>query len=120
MASQADIHVVDVHRPQIERTVLTLGTPARNEYVPRLVVGVGGGAVAFYRNIGGIQNRIHVQSFRYGSGGFTAGDDIEVADELAYPYPLAFTQVSQDAYFLAWTVGSGSDLHLRARFQTVP
>jgi len=120
VTSQADIHVVDLQRPLAERVPLVVGTPARNEHGPRLVVRDNGGVVAFYRNIGGLQNRIHVQSFRVESGAFTPGDDIEVMDELAYPYPLAFTGVSDVAFFLAWTVGSGSNLHLRGRFLTVP
>lgn len=100
---------------------LEIGAPGRLDHTPTVVSAADGGVVAWYRNIAGFQNELHVQRF-YGSGqGLTAGDTAQIpTDAPAAPYAPALERVTDDVYFVGWSQGQSPALRLKGRFVQLP
>jgi hypothetical protein len=113
-----DIRLTDVERPLAERPVEVLGAARVVDHSPVIAPSSdgGGGAVAYYRNVSGLSNRLIVQRFTYDGTDFTIGPELEVVSMRAAPYPPAITHVLGDLYFVAWSEGTSPAFRLRGRF----
>ncbi len=101
----------------------TVGAPSasfgglgRLDHSPTVAAGVGGGAVAYYRNVSGIRNQVVVQPFTFDGASFTLGSEQLLDTESAAPYGAAITHVRDNIYFVAWSAGASPELYLEGRF----
>lgn len=96
-----------------------LGEAGRS-FSPALAAAPGGGAVAYYQNVSGIQNQLWALRFTHSTWGFQLGSPVQVTLEMVAPYPPTIAHVTQDVYFLAWSQGDSPDFRLMGAFVRLP
>lgn len=98
-----------------------LGRNGRLDFSPRVVLTGGGGVVAWYRNVAGLENELVMQPFTDAGGAVTLGEEIIVSgDRPAAPYPPAVTEIADGLGLVVWSSGTSPDLRLYGRFVAVP
>ena len=93
----------------------TFGALGRTDHTPVIATEVGGGAVAYYRNISGIRNELIVQGFSYDGAEFALDPEVTGAPE-AVLYAPAIASVGDRVYFIAWSEGTSPDFYIKGRF----
>lgn len=94
---------------------VTFGDPGALDHSAVVALdGAGGGAVAYWRNLGGLRNQLVLRRFSTGDAGIALGDAVEVAHAIpAPPYPPAITYVGDGVYFVAWAEGDNPEFYLQ-------
>jgi hypothetical protein len=122
-ALETDLRLVDVSVPLAERAPAVLGESGRVEHSPRLARAEDGAmALAFFRQIRGFDNELHVARFTPGAPGAppTVGETVR-ADRIGAPsYQPALTHVRGDFWFVAFAEGESPDFRLVGRFVELP
>lgn len=105
---------------------LRLGGPGDTEHTPGIALGSSGGAVVYHRVVSGLANDLVVHPFRLDGDPDAPLTDIRLGDPITIdteepvaPYPPSITWVTDDAWFLTWSEGSGAGLRVRGRFVTL-
>jgi hypothetical protein len=93
----------------------TFGGLGRLDHSPVVATDVGGGAVAYHRNISGFRNEVIVQAFSYDGAEFVVDAEVSAAAE-APPYAPAFAAIGDRVYFVAWSEGTSPAFYLKGRF----
>ncbi len=115
--TDVQIQLVDVALPAGERVPTMAGTAGRIDHTPKLARSPDGAiAIAWYTNVGGLANELHVA--RVGPDG-TVGTPM-LAHASAAPYPPALTHVTGDHWLVAWSEGRSPDLRAIARIVELP
>jgi hypothetical protein len=97
-------------------TFITLGRLDQLNYMPKVVGGPSGGAVAWYKNTSGLRNELYLQRFTDLSGSLNGvGVPVVVANDVP-PYQPSLTHVSDDTYAAAWSAGTNPDFFIKLRF----
>jgi hypothetical protein len=93
----------------------TLGDPGALDHSAIVATeDAGSGAVAYWRNLGGLSNQLVLRGFAVDAGGIRLGAPIEIAHAIpAPPYPPAITHVSGGVYFVAWAEGDNPEFYLQ-------
>lgn len=114
VASQIDLHLVDVSVPLAERAARVIGLPSRVEHSPRLAASDDAVAVAYFRQIRGFTNELLVASV-------TDASVEPILVETDVPsYQPALTHVLGDFWFVSYAIGESPDFRLVGNFVRIP
>lgn len=93
----------------------TLGDPVGLDHSAIVAVGPERtGAVAYWRNLGGLNNQLVLRGFAVSETGVTLGQPLEIEHAIpAPPYPPAITHVADGVYFVAWAEGDNPEFYLQ-------
>ena len=75
-----------------------------------------GAGLAWYRNIGGLDNELWIGRLHDDSEGLTAGKAQQIPDAVAAPYASTITHVVDDVYMVVWSQGDSPAFRLYGRF----
>lgn len=95
---------------------IELGSGGGLDYSPRIVAGIDGGSVFWYRNISGFRNQFMGQSFHYDGSSFTLGTPRAVCNAEVPPYAPAAAHVDDDIYVIAWSEGVSPAFRIKMAF----
>lgn len=86
---------------------------------PVLATREGGGALAYYTNVGGLQNELHVAAFAIAGDAVVVDNDVMLIPQTVPPYQASITHVSGDVYFVAWSGGTNPDYRVFGMFVSI-
>ena len=111
------IRLGDATKSPESGATMKLGGATRLDHSPAIATAPGGGALAWYRNAGGLANRLEIAGFAYDGSTFEEGPSflLDGVDE-ALPYAPAITHIAGPVYVVAWSEGVSPDIRMHARF----
>ena len=109
-ATEVDLRIVDVSQPLASRTMRSVGVSGRVEHSPRIAIGDGRAAVAFFRQVRGFTNELLLASI--------SDPSIEpvLVESAAPSYQPALTWVMGDYWFVSYAIGDSPDFRLVGSF----